>query len=188
MDGARLDGILEFMRKCIIAKEIPRTGWVNSGIRNPEHVADHMFSTAVLAYLMGRERGLDADRCMKIALVHDVHEVITGDIADRRPKGGMGLEREAKDSARMVELLGDYGDEFRALIDEWVRGETEEARFVREMDTLDYIIQLLRYAKSMKREDVASFLVSPRVDSMRTPEFRYVYEKVRKEIYGDRKE
>ena len=56
-----------------------RTGWIKSGIEEPESVADHSYRAALLAMVVPLT-GVDAGRCMRMALVHDLAESIVGDI------------------------------------------------------------------------------------------------------------
>jgi 5'-deoxynucleotidase YfbR-like HD superfamily hydrolase len=195
MKGARsLDRILNFMVSANRLKEVKRSGWLISRVPNPEHVGDHSYSTAMLSYLLARKKGLDADRCLVLALVHDLNEAITGDIATRydkrkqkvQPKQKKMLER--KNELRMASLLGPYGSgHIRKLLDELNENKTEEARLVKQADKLDWIIQIVAYSKYMKSDDRVEefFLVAdPQID---VPEIRYIYDKVRKKIYSERR-
>ena len=51
----------------------PRTGWVRSGIQNPESVADHMYRMGVMGLLVNGTE-YDSVKCLKLALVHDMAE------------------------------------------------------------------------------------------------------------------
>ena len=48
-------------------------------MRLPESDSDHMHRCAVMAFFC-HEKGLDRDKCIKMALVHDLGEAIAGDI------------------------------------------------------------------------------------------------------------
>ncbi len=194
-DKKDMDRIFRFILEVDKAKEVKRTGWVLGGIKEPERVGDHIFSTAILSYLMGKKLRLDADRCMKIALLHDIHEVITGDIAtpmDR--KWSVDIDNKTKkrletqDSMKMLSYLGESPSkrEFRSLIDDWLHSKTKEAKLVHEVDALDFVIQLVHYSKKIK-DDVAvkSFLYSGD-KRIHTEELRYVYNKVKAQIYKER--
>ncbi len=91
-----LDGILRFMLRADKLKEIERTGWLISKVKNPEHDGDHSYSTAVLSYLLAKRMGLSAERCAVMGLFHDINEVITGDIATRYDKSLQKVSPEAK--------------------------------------------------------------------------------------------
>lgn len=55
----------------------------------PESVADHSYRAAVLA--MALPPGLDRDRCVKMALLHDLAESMVGDIT---PSCGVTTEEK----------------------------------------------------------------------------------------------
>jgi len=42
-----------FILQAGILKNLPRTGWLLRGIKNPESVADHSYRTALLSMLLG---------------------------------------------------------------------------------------------------------------------------------------
>uniref|UniRef100_A0A674JTM0 HD domain-containing protein n=1 Tax=Terrapene triunguis TaxID=2587831 RepID=A0A674JTM0_9SAUR len=61
-------------------QRVPRTGWVYRNVEKPESVSDHMYRMAVMA-LVTEDKQLNKDRCVRLALVHDMAECIVGDIA-----------------------------------------------------------------------------------------------------------
>uniref|UniRef100_A0A2K6DJ72 HD domain containing 2 n=1 Tax=Macaca nemestrina TaxID=9545 RepID=A0A2K6DJ72_MACNE len=83
--GAR--SLLQFLRLVGQLKRVPRTGWVYRNVQRPESVSDHMYRMAVMAMVIKDDR-LNKDRCVRLALVHDMAECIVGDIApaDNIPK------------------------------------------------------------------------------------------------------
>ncbi|HWE64019.1 MAG TPA: HD domain-containing protein [Chloroflexota bacterium] len=85
--------ILELLHRVEPLKHLPRTGWVERGVSMPESVAAHCWRLALVAWLMADALGLDACRAMKLALVHDMPEAITG---DRTPFDDQGLTPEAQ--------------------------------------------------------------------------------------------
>ncbi len=65
--------------------DLPRTGWLMSGVRPCESIADHSFGVAFLAMLLVdalRAEGVtvDGERVLRMALVHDAAEARTGDV------------------------------------------------------------------------------------------------------------
>jgi putative hydrolase of HD superfamily len=64
-------------------KELKRTGWVESGILEPESVADHSYRTTLLAMILSDQKGLDTLKTVKMALLHDLVESVTGDLTQR---------------------------------------------------------------------------------------------------------
>jgi putative hydrolases of HD superfamily len=185
MNEKDLDRLLDFMKEAIKIKEEMRTGWVLAGVKDPEHVGDHSFSTALLAYALAPAAHLNPDKCLRMALVHDAHEAITGDIPSRYGKATNEKRRmEYRDSMTMLSYLGSSNPGIRAVLIEFLKGRSKEAKFVHEVDKLDFIIQLTRSQKHMKAASVREFLFAGDV-SIHTPELRYIYEKVRSQVYKE---
>ena len=149
MKDKDLTNILEVFLTVQVSKELPRQGFLYSGFKRNEadSVAAHSFSVTVFSYLLAKQLRtegwkLDEDKTLKIALLHDLGETITGDIGTY-----------AKDLAREVfekvegrafsllirnivdkkELLG-YFKEYQEL-------KTLEAQVVKFADALDAFVQ-----------------------------------------------
>ncbi|OAY72500.1 HD domain-containing protein C4G3.17 [Ananas comosus] len=52
-----------------------RKGWINHGIKGPESIADHLYRMALMALIADELPGVNRERCIKIAIVHDIAEV-----------------------------------------------------------------------------------------------------------------
>ena len=83
---------LPFISEVIKIKQTVRTGWKNRKVPNPESVADHMYFMALMSLIMTPE-DLQKEKCIKIAIVHDLAECITGDIT---PYEGISPEEKHK--------------------------------------------------------------------------------------------
>ncbi len=175
----------DFFRRLIRLKEVRRKGWVTRGVKEPESVAGHSFMLSVLCYVYGRELGLDAVKCLKMGMIHDICEVHTGDIVhgireeDREMGLGEKREREREGLERIVSLLpGEVSEEFRDLYDEFERGETEESRLVKDLDKLEMCMQAAEY--SGKGYGGLERFFEDGERSIRNPEIRKAFECIRK--------
>lgn len=137
----------DWIREVLVLKRIPRTGWFHAGIDHPESVASHTFSMALLVWKLAREAGdVNPERCVLMALVHDLHEARLGDLptpAKQHLPGGAVLEAERSiaDSQWAEDAQG------RALVEEFLAGETAEARLVRAADHLEFLYQAAEYRR-----------------------------------------
>ena len=77
-------GLIEFISEVGRLKRLPRTGWVESGVPDPESVADHSFRVALLTLVLADLKGLDALKAVRMALIHDLGEAETGDLTPAR--------------------------------------------------------------------------------------------------------
>ena len=134
-------------------KDVLRQGWVNAGVEAPESVAAHSWGMAVLALKLCPDE-LNLEHVLKLCLVHDLPEVIVGDLkpADDRST------KVADERAAMENLA----PEWVALFDEYEQQSTPEAVFVRSLDKLDMALQAKVY---MERSDLD---LNQFIDSART--------------------
>ncbi|KAL4583758.1 hypothetical protein LXL04_008345 [Taraxacum kok-saghyz] len=88
-----------------------RKGWINHGIKGPESIAHHMYRMALMALIAGDVPGINRERCIKIAIVHDIAEAIVGDItpADGVPK----VEKSRLEQAALNEMCNVLGGGMR---------------------------------------------------------------------------
>ena len=189
MSGKELESVLRFIIETDRLKRVNRTGWVDLGICNPESVADHSFSTALLSYIIAKRRGLDAEKAMIMALTHDINEVLTGDIATKpmeslqRVSNKVKHMMENKNHLKMISYLppGER-KRFISLWNELESRGSDEAKLVKEVDTLDYIIQIALYSKE-GRKNFKSFFVTAR-QKIHDRDLLYILDKVEKQVYG----
>lgn len=145
-----LDGYLELYR----LKDLVRTGWDLRGVESPESVADHSWGTALLVLRFGVEAGIAIERALSLAVVHDLVEVRVGDIPRRADPRVPVVSEEAKrrmESEATAELARELP--WPELVDLWQEyddGGSEEARFVRDMNLLDMVLQALFYAREKR--------------------------------------
>lgn len=55
-------------------KRVKRSGWWTAGIKDPESVAEHSYRTAIIAFVLAKMEGLDANKLCTAALFHDLRE------------------------------------------------------------------------------------------------------------------
>ena len=85
-----MEGLLEFWRLAADLKREKRRGWVQRfNLSRVESVADHSYAVAMLSLYEGEKRGYDVGKLLKLALIHDLEEAVTGDLTprDKRAKG-----------------------------------------------------------------------------------------------------
>ena len=154
--------------------DIPRTGWKGRGIPSPESLAEHMYSTWLMAFLMLPDTYSGApdynkQSIMKLLLIHDMGERTTGDI----PRPQKNLDREKYDRIEdyaMSSLLlkGTYPqmgrmDQEYTLWKEWEQNASNiNALIAKDIDTVQAAYQLccymLKYEDHFSRSDVTNWL------------------------------
>lgn len=109
---------------------------------DPESVAEHSWRAALMAQLLAPEfPGVDVNRVIRMCLVHDLGEAVTGDIPTFRKTRA---DEETEDRV-VAEILSGLPEESRreltALFDEMARLETPEARLFKILDKVEAVIQ-----------------------------------------------
>ena len=123
-------------------KDVLRQGWVNAGVESPESVAAHSWGMAILALKLC-PANLNLEHVLKLCLVHDLPEVIVGDLT---PQDDVST-KSADERAAMERLA----PEWVSLFDEYENQTTPEAVFVKTLDKLDMALQAKVY---MRRSDL----------------------------------
>uniref|UniRef100_A0A3B3CIH5 5'-deoxynucleotidase HDDC2 n=1 Tax=Oryzias melastigma TaxID=30732 RepID=A0A3B3CIH5_ORYME len=118
-------------------KRVPRTGWVYNKVKEPESVSDHMYRMAVMSLTI-TDPTVDKDRCIKLALVHDMAESIVGDIAPSDNVSKEEKHRREKVSKTQKGNLFFMGGEYEFQ-------SSSEARLVKQFDLLEMILQAHEY-------------------------------------------
>uniref|UniRef100_A0A2N9EMH3 5'-deoxynucleotidase n=1 Tax=Fagus sylvatica TaxID=28930 RepID=A0A2N9EMH3_FAGSY len=146
---------IDFLLLCHRLKTTKRTGWIRRDIKDPESIADHMYRMGLMALITSDIPGVDRDKCIKIAIVHDIAEAIVGDItpSDGIPKAEKSRrEQEALD--HMCKLLGggSRAQEISELWLEYEENSSPEAKIVKDLDKVEMILQALEYEKEQGKD------------------------------------
>jgi len=133
-------------------KTIPRAGWIQSGI-NPidvESIASHSYGMALLImYLRSAliSDGVNVERALHMALIHDVAESIVGDLTPQdQVDSGTKYAAEAAALQKIVSQVSD-GEYFQELWEDFESIGSIEAQVVKRIDKLDMLIQAFLYEK-----------------------------------------
>ncbi|KOC60051.1 HD domain-containing protein 2 [Habropoda laboriosa] len=140
--------INDFLDMHLSFQHMKRRGWVVRNIPEPETIAGHMYRMAMLSFLVDNEENLDKVKIMQMALIHDLAECIVGDITPHcgvPPDEKHRLEDEAMED--ISKLLGDKGPGILEMFREYEKQESPEAKYVKDLDRLDLIMQAYEYEK-----------------------------------------
>ncbi|KAI9221175.1 HD domain-containing protein [Blastocladiella britannica] len=178
--------ILKFLHIVSNLKVTKRTGWIRHGVPAPESIADHMHRMGVMAMLV-QDASLNRDRCVKMAIVHDIAEAIAGDIT---PNCGVSKEEKFRLEQDGIDKLCDLlapaslpREEIRALWLEYEAASTPEALFVKDLDKFEMIVQAFEYEKAHPE-------VAPLDDFFRSTKGVFAHPQVKSwvdQLYADRK-
>ncbi len=134
-----MDRIADFLFEAGMLKRTPRTGWQFLG-SGTESVAEHTFRTAIIAFALARlSPEVDADRVLRMALIHDLPEARTGDLNYLNQKYVRADEETA--AADLTRGLP-FGEEMAELLAEFRAQQTPEAMLAKDADHLEMLLQL----------------------------------------------
>jgi len=128
-----------FLNKIEKLKCNTRHSWTSSG--RQESVAEHCWRLAVMALLCKDEYPeLDTDKVIKMCLIHDFGEAVTGDIpAFDKTQADENAEKLAVKSL-LSELPCETRAELSALFEEIDERRTPEAKLYKALDNLEALV------------------------------------------------
>lgn len=143
------DEILDHLLSVDPLSILPRTGWLMNGVQPAETIAEHCFGVAYLAMLLSDElaqRGeaVDCERVLRMALLHDVAEVRTGDIPmpQKTPEIDAALHHLESEIVKKI-----LPPRYREYWLEAERGESLESRIVKAADKLQMMAKVHVYER-----------------------------------------
>ncbi|XP_061350181.1 uncharacterized protein LOC133295372 isoform X2 [Gastrolobium bilobum] len=151
---------IDFLSICHHLKTTKRAGWVRKDVEDPESIADHMYRMGLMALIAADIPGVDRNKCVKMAIVHDIAEAIVGDIT---PSDGISKEeksrREQEALDHMCKVLGGgpRAKEIAELWTEYEANSSPEAKFVKDLDKVEMILQALEYEDEQGKDLVEFF-------------------------------
>ena len=120
-------------------KDLPRSGYAFLGAGR-ESIAEHTFTMAFICLTMAKlVPGVDSEKLMAMALVHDLPEARTGDHNYVNKKyNGVDEQKAIGHFSRGIP----FGGELKALIEEFNMGQSLEAQLANDADQLSFILEL----------------------------------------------
>ncbi|HEY0080932.1 MAG TPA: HD family hydrolase [Pyrinomonadaceae bacterium] len=139
-------------------KRLDRTGWVLRGLApGAESVAAHSYGVALAAMLLAdevRARGveLDVERVLRLALLHDLAEVRTGDMPRTAVELYSAEVRRRAERAAFDDIVKELGaslqESYSAFHEDYEQRESLEARLVKAADIIDLLAQALIFERA----------------------------------------
>ena len=154
--------LLDFLNTSANLKNIPRQGWIDKlAIKNPESVADHTFSMAIIGMILSDSKKYNTEKILKMILLHDLAESVTGDFT---PEQKPAIDKKILENKTMVEILSNLSeeiqDQYLKIWDEYQNNTTADANFVHQIDKFEMALQAKIYEKQTNPEKTKVFLES----------------------------
>jgi putative hydrolase of HD superfamily len=139
--------LITFFEYVLRLKRVNRAGWISKvRISDAESVADHSFSASAISMTLSDILGLDTERVMKMVILHDLAESITGDCIP----GEVGKNEKVRKENKAMKAILHYvprnlRSEYEGIWKEYLSRKTEIARLVHEVDKLEMALQARQY-------------------------------------------
>lgn len=179
---------LDFFKTVGKSKRLLRSGPVREGIKDPESVAEHSFRTGVIAMVLSDkfDYQLDKDKLVKMALIHDIGEIVTGDVVMQR---GEVLDLKLRDEKEERERVGikqifnqiREGEIYGDIFEEMIARKSPEAKVFWQFDKLEMALTALEYEEEQGKQLEEFFL------DANTHMKESLLKKILEEIMGSRK-
>ncbi len=141
--------------------EIPRTGWVKRGVKNPETVQEHTVSLRDLAISLFSKLTEFSEEEKQVLIdmleIHDWPEAIVGDeivLEDgTEEKNKLKEEKKIKETKAMVQICSSLGDEGKRVMELWLQFEEGKGlveSFARELDKYQAVEKALEFERDQK--------------------------------------
>jgi putative hydrolase of HD superfamily len=172
-----MKAIFKFLIEIGKLRKIKRKGITFYGVKKPARTSDHTFRMAMMVWLLSQEKKLDLLKALKMALVHDVSKVLTGDIT---PYDGL-LPKDKKEREEFVKrwrrlpmkekekrYFEKFHKEYQAIkklteklpeklkkeiLKVWLdyhQGKSKEAKFVFQIDMVENLLEAFEHWKENK--------------------------------------
>jgi len=157
--------LLSFIELVLRLKSVKRSGWISkAGISSPESVSDHTYAMCAIGMILSDMLGFDTERVMKMIIIHDLPESITGDhmpgeITRKRKR----IEEKRVMTSILYQMPATIRSNYRRIWEEYQTNKTQLAKFVHKLDKLEMAMQAIQYInEGYPNKSLIKFLSSSR--------------------------
>lgn len=169
------DAIVDFSFETGILAKTPRSGFYFLG-SGEQSVSEHVTRVGYVGYALAMMRGgVDTGKVLKMCLFHDIAEARTSDLNYVHQK--YAERKEEKAIADLTEPLP-FGDDIKAIIQEYEERTSPESLLAKDADTLEFILSLKEQV-DIGNDRAESWLPSA-FKRLKTPEAKQLAEKIQK--------
>ena len=152
--------IEDFFQKVLELKNVPRQGWKDKlEINNPESVAEHSYATSVMSMIFSDLEGLNSEKIIRMALLHDLAESVIGDMT---PDHITKNKKIGKENTAMKQILKNLpskiAEPYFETWNEYQENSSQEANLIHDVDKLEMVFQAKFYQdKGISKEKLQTF-------------------------------
>ncbi len=176
--------ILDFFKTAANLKKIPRQGWIDKlSLENPESVADHTYSMAMMGMVISDLENYNSEKILKMVLLHDLSESKIGDYTPKQ----LGKEKKNKlENNAFNEIIKSLPDSIKSqylqIWKEYQENNSPESKIVHQIDKLEMALQAKIYEKDgYSQEKLDVFFESAKIDII-DPKLKELFTKIIKDM------
>ncbi len=172
--------IIDFFKTVANLKKIQRQGWVDRlSLNNPESVADHSYSMAIMGMVLSDLENYDTEKIMKMILLHDLAESKIGDYTPGQIASEKKKELEDNAFYKILENLPfKIKQSYKKIWQEYQNNESSESTLVHQIDRLEMVLQAKIYEKEgYSKVKLSSFIMSAKKD-ITHPKLKELFTKI----------
>jgi len=176
--------ILDFFKTAANLKKIYRQGWIEKlTLDNPESVADHTYSMAVMSMVISDLENYDTEKILKMVLLHDLAESKIGDYTPEQLNNEKKNKLENNAFDEIIKNLPDLiKSQYLQIWQEYQENTSPESKIVHQIDRLEMALQAKIYQKEgHSQEKLESFFESAKKD-ITDPKLKELFTKIIKDM------
>lgn len=176
--------ILDFFKNSANLKDVSRQGWVDKlSVDNPESVADHSYSMAIMSMVISDLENYDTEKILKMVLLHDLAESKIGDYTPEQLNKDKKKTLENNAFNKIIEDLPDsIKKQYLEIWEDYQKEISDESSIVHQIDRLEMALQAKIYQnKGEPEEKIKPFLESAKKD-ITNPKLKKLFTKIIQEI------
>ena len=172
--------ILDFFKTVVHLKKISRQGWIDKlSIDNPESVADHSYSMAMISMVISDLENYNSEKILKMVLLHDLAESKIGDFTPEQinKESKIKLENDAFNEiiGYLPELIK---NEYLEIWNEYQENTSPESKIIHQIDKLEMALQAKIYQnEGHSNEKLKSFFESAKT-GITNPKLKELFTKI----------
>jgi len=158
--------ILDFLKTTANLKKISRQGWIDKlSIKNPESVADHSYSMAMISMVISDLGNYNSEKILKMVLLHDLAESKIGDFTPEQINLEKKIILENKAFDEIMEYLPEsIKKEYLEIWHEYQENTSPESKIIHQIDKLEMALQAKIYQNDgHSQEKLDSFFESAKI-------------------------
>lgn len=121
-----------------------------------ESISDHMYRMSIISMFAPPSLAtrLDLNKCMKMCLIHDMAELLVGDIT---PVDGVAKSEKSRRESLTMDFLtknlfgnkddAAVGKEIRDMWNEYEESKTLDSHYVHDVDKMELLLQMMEYER-----------------------------------------